>query len=100
MRFFEGQWWAPVHETAQYIPRADLERVRDAMDAFARKEFSLKADWLGLCPMRHAIYCQGSDGHNSALGTPKPKPHKEGCPYSGLRETLAILDRALGKEGT
>lgn len=45
-----------------------------------------RSDWQGFCPFRrHSdVRCHGTDGHVSAVGTPKPRPHSEGCPYAIL----------------
>lgn len=58
------------------------ERMRAALDAFRALEWE-RSDWQGFCPFRrHAdVRCQGTDGRVSGAGTPKPRPHSEGCPY-------------------
>jgi hypothetical protein len=70
-------------------PEDQIKLLREALEAFEREEFRTKADWLGLCAFRRSdVRCRGTDGHNSAVGTPKPTPHSEHCPYSGLRRAL------------
>jgi hypothetical protein len=69
---------------------ARAERLERALVGFMDEEFRTKADWLGLCAFRRSdVRCQGTDGHNSALGTPRPTPHSEFCPYHKARAALA-----------
>lgn len=69
-----------------------------ALEGFRAEEWTLKADWLGLCSMRrHEIRCQGTNGRNAPVGPPSPTPHDERCPYRGLSTALAAL-RDVGVE--
>lgn len=61
----------------------------EVIAAFKRDEFSLRSDWQGFCAFRRALHCQATDGHISALGTPKSIPHRDDCPYALLAKLEA-----------
>lgn len=62
----------------------------EVLSAFRDAEWC-RSDWQGTCPFRRHkdIYCMGTDGRVAPVGTPKPVPHSEGCPY----RLLAALDQ-------
>lgn len=71
---------------ANHPGAALLERLR-ALERFTSAARDLewqRHDWQGLCVFRRAAGCDGTDGRYSALGTPKPRPHSENCPFHGL----------------
>jgi hypothetical protein len=64
----------------------ELRALRGVVQAFRDAEWTRSSDWQGFCPFRRSkeIGCRGTDGHSSAVGSPKPVPHDEHCPYHAL----------------
>lgn len=69
---------------------SDREALVALLAKFKEHEFVSRMDWVGHCPFRRDLGCHGSDGRNAAVGTPRPKPHDEFCPYHALEKAKAV----------
>lgn len=78
-------------DVACNITQGNLDNAIDALKAFKKQEFTVRSDWLGLCTFHRIVGCQGNNGRHAALGTPRPKPHAEHCPYYKLNELFKQL---------
>ena len=64
----------------------DIRALELVVEGFRALEWA-RTDWQGYCPFgRHKeVLCPGTDGNASGMGTPRPTPHREGCPYHALQ---------------